>query len=106
MRSRSLTLLLIATLAIAALLSAARPARAAGTFTVNQTGDAADFNQFDNVCDAGNAAGRQCTLRAAIQQANTDPDRDTIAFNIPGAGLTTIRPASPLPAITQPLATC
>ena len=33
--------------------------------------------------------------------ANTDPDANTITFNIPGAGTHTIQPGTALPAITQ-----
>ena len=50
-----------------------------------------------------------CTLRAAIEEANSDPANDPISFNIPAGtdpgcvaatGVCTIAPASPLPAIT------
>ena len=41
------------------------------------------------------------SLRQAILDANGDPGRDTIAFNIPGAGVHTITPATALPAITD-----
>jgi hypothetical protein len=46
--------------------------------TVNLTSDGPDVNTADNICDADLvAAESQCTLRAAIQQANafagTDP---------------------------------
>ena len=47
-----------------------------------------------NTNDAG--AG---SLRQAIIDANTNPGPDDITFNIPGAGLHTITPASPLPTI-------
>ncbi len=45
------------------------------------------------------------SLRLAIVQANDSGPRDTIAFNIPGTGVHTIRPTSvtPLPGITQPV---
>jgi len=45
----------------------------------------------------------ECTLRAAIQEANTLAGQDTITFNIPGSGVPTIRPNSALPPITQPV---
>ncbi len=41
------------------------------------------------------------SLRQAILDANANPGADTITFNIPGAGVHTITPASPLPAITD-----
>src|SRR6478752_3810629 len=54
------------------------------------------------------------TLREAITAANTnadpsgdttpgDPGLDTIAFNIPGAGVRTINLTSALPTITEPV---
>lgn len=51
----------------------------------------------------------ECTLRAAIQEANANPGADTINFLIPptdpgcnaGNGVCTISPASALPAITE-----
>lgn len=73
-------------------------------FTVNSTGDQADADLGDPVCDAIlGVPGRQCTLRAAIQEANATPRADTIQFNIPGTGVRTISPNSELPAITQPV---
>jgi CSLREA domain-containing protein len=75
-------------------------ARAATTFTVNSTGDGADSNTADGVCNDGTG---NCTLRAAIQQANATSGTDTIAFQIPGAGLHTIAPSTALPTITDPV---
>jgi hypothetical protein len=40
------------------------------------------------------------SLRWAIEQAEADPGSDEIAFAIPGAGVHTITPVTPLPAIT------
>ena len=62
-------------------------------FTVNSTADPGD-----GVCDAV-----ECTLREAIKAANSRPGLDFIAFNIPGAGPHTIRPASALHRITDPV---
>src|SRR5437660_4341969 len=74
---------------------------AAGTtFTVNVTGDGQDANPGNGIC--ATAAGN-CSLRAAIQEANANAGIDTINFNIPGAGVHTISPASALPAITDPV---
>ena len=53
---------------------------------VNSTGDAADTNPEDGICDTGGApiAGRpECTLRAAIQEANSRTGKNEITFNIP-----------------------
>jgi CSLREA domain-containing protein len=53
-----------------------RPAFAA-EFTVDSSADAVDANPGDGVCDDG--AG-DCTLRAAIQEANALPGADTITL--------------------------
>jgi hypothetical protein len=52
-RARTLSFWLLALLVAASigLLLAAREAHAVSTFTVNQTGDQADANLNDNVCD-------------------------------------------------------
>ena len=71
----------------------------ASTFTVNSTADLGDTGAADGLCVTSDG---QCTLRAAIQQANATPDADTVAFAI-GAGPQRIGIASPLPAITAPL---
>jgi hypothetical protein len=57
---------------------------AAATFTVINTNDS--------------GAG---SLRQAILDANATSGADTIAFNIPGTGVKTITPTSPLPAVTE-----
>jgi hypothetical protein len=68
---------------------------------VNMVGDAGDTNLADLTCDSDNTTpGSQCTLRAAIMQANASPGLDTIAFAI-GTGPKTITPASGLPSITE-----
>ena len=43
------------------------------------------------------------SLRQAILDANGNPGADVVAFDIPGAGVQTISPASPLPEITDPV---
>jgi CSLREA domain-containing protein len=65
---------------------------AATTFNVNSTGDGADNNVNDGVCNDG--AGN-CTLRAAIQQANASAGTNTINFSVAG----TISLTSALPDI-------
>jgi hypothetical protein len=57
----------------------------AATFTVTNTADS--------------GAG---SLRDAINQVNAGAGNDTIAFNIPGAGVHRIQPLTDLPAIVQP----
>src|SRR5262249_976477 len=69
-------------------------------FVVNTDTDEADVNTTDGVCDTDLAAlGLQCTLRAAIQQANASTGSNMISFNIPGDGVHTISPTSALPPI-------
>ena len=53
---------------------------------VNSTGDAEDSNPEDGLCDTGGdpILGRpECTLRAAIQEANFREGKDNISFDIP-----------------------
>ncbi len=84
------TLFALAALALAGALLAlwSGPAEAA-TFTVNKTGDAEDRSLGDTVCDTSVQTGDQCTLRAAIQEANNTPGADTIDFAI--GGRTTVK---------------
>ncbi len=72
---------------------------AAANFTVNKVGDAADLAPGDAKCDSAAASGSQCTLRAAIQEANAHAGADTIKFSITGSKV--IKPAAPLPPITD-----
>ena len=91
------------TLACALLLAA--PAWAA-TFTVNTDFDtfgpgASDILPGDGLCATN---GGNCTLRAAIEEANALPGHDTILFNVPpvgGSGVAYIRPRFGLPTITD-----
>lgn len=72
------------------------------TFTVNSTGNGADSNTADGVCNDGSG---NCTLRAAIQQANASSGADVINFAIAGAGPHTIAPtgSTNLPSIQEAL---
>ncbi len=72
----------------------------AATFAVDSTLDATDDNIGNGLCDDG--AGN-CTLRAAIQEANATPAADTITFAIAGAGPHTIALLDFLPDITTPV---
>ena len=61
-------------------------ARTTGTtFTVNSTAQDPDSDTWtNNVCDTDpSTEGEQCTLRAAIEQADETAAADTINFNIP-----------------------
>jgi CSLREA domain-containing protein len=70
----------------------------AATFVVDSTGDEPDADTTDGLC---RTALTTCTLRAAIEQANASPGADVIQFAIPGSGVQTIAPGSPLPTITD-----
>lgn len=91
----------------AMVLSAAtrpRTARAADPIvtdgiTVDSTLDTPD-DIIDGECDDG--AGN-CTLRAALEEANADPDASIINFAIPGSGVKTIQPNSAFPDIASPI---
>ena len=65
--------------------------------TVNDLGDASDAAAGNGVCATAEGT---CTLRAAIQEANTLAGADTIAFTVVG----TITLAEALPMITSDLA--
>jgi len=86
-------LAIMAALLAAMVVLAGKPAHAATTFTVNNAQDPGS-----GTCD-----GAGCTLREAINAANSASGADIINFNIPGTGVHTIKPTSPLPIITDPL---
>jgi len=101
---------LLATFVAASLvLLTAGPAHAA-TFTVNSTSDRGDERPGNGSCSTGvrilhddGFLELECTLRAAIQEANAVAGADTINFNIPGTGVKTISPRSSLPDIRRPV---
>jgi CSLREA domain-containing protein len=84
---------------------AVAPATAQGILTVNSTGDAPDDSLGNGTCRTSSG---QCTLRAAIQEANANAATSTIRFSIPdsvpgcnsGTGICTIAPDTALPPIT------
>jgi len=66
---------------------------------VNTTGDEPDADLTDGVCDVDlSTDGNQCTLRAAIQEANKREGEDTITFE---SSVSAISPQKPLPDITE-----
>jgi parallel beta-helix repeat protein len=70
---------------------------------INDNGDGVDANPGDGLCETSTAG--QCTLRAAIMEANAWAGSDLAAFalpNCPGAGCI-ITPASVLPSVTGQL---
>ena len=67
--------------AILALAVSAHPA-AAATFQVNENSDGSDESVGDGRCDADEGApGRQCSLRAALAEANDRQNADRIEFD-------------------------
>lgn len=71
----------------------------AADFTVNLTTDQHDASVGDNVCDVDLAsAGEQCTLRAAIEQANAPVNNvfvnDRVLFNLPPNSIITLTEAN------------
>jgi CSLREA domain-containing protein len=99
--------------------AAAHSAQAATTFFVNTTNDKVDESPGDGECYTGVPIIRdggfielECTLRAAIQEADALAGADVIHFGIPSTedagcdattGVCTITPSSPLPTILRPL---
>jgi CSLREA domain-containing protein len=68
---------------------------------VNTTEDGADSDTDDERCDSEPAAGDQCSLRAAIQEANARGGADEIGFDIDPGGRQTISPEKALPPIAE-----
>ncbi|HET6505302.1 MAG TPA: Ig-like domain-containing protein [Baekduia sp.] len=97
-RVASLLATLIA-LALAAASTMAPAAAQARTFVVDDERDKPDSDTDDGRCETED---HTCTLRAAIQQANREDDRDTITFDLPDDA--TIEPeGNGLPAIRKPV---
>lgn len=74
MKAKSL-LTMLAIFLLLALVPGVQPAKAENTFTVDSTKDAVDANPGDGICSS---AEGECTLRAAIMEANELPGPDTI----------------------------
>jgi hypothetical protein len=91
-RARTLALWLLALLVAASIgvFLAAKPAHA-DTFTVNSTSDARDINIGDSRCDTSSTNGRQCTLRAAIQESNAN-NNDALRSWISSASTSSLAP--------------
>ncbi|MEZ4267514.1 MAG: choice-of-anchor U domain-containing protein [Myxococcota bacterium] len=68
---------------------------------VDSEGGGADLAPGDGLCNAGGGA---CTLRAAIEEANANPDYFYIGFDVPDAdGVLGVSLGGALPTVTQPL---
>lgn len=70
---------------------------------VNIATDNTDMDAGDGICDGSPDPGEQCSLRAAIQEANYSPGLTEIRFAIPGSGTPVINLARELPEIDQPI---
>jgi CSLREA domain-containing protein len=100
--------LLVVLASLVLMVGAGKLAHADTTFTVNRLSDREDADITDDACDVqASQTGNQCTLRAAIQEANDTDGPDTIEFAIPDDrtnpedDVKTIFPRSPLPHITD-----
>ncbi|CAA9300099.1 MAG: hypothetical protein AVDCRST_MAG93-4534, partial [uncultured Chloroflexia bacterium] len=68
------------------------------TWTVNSTDDIADVAIGDGICRTSKG---NCTLRAAIAEANVHQGPDTIVFGISGTGVKQIQLVSQLPTLND-----
>ena len=120
-RGKTLALCLSLTVLLTACaLVVTGPALGAAYF-VDSTADRSDERPGDGICSTGvrivhddGFIELECTLRAAIQEANAVAGSDTIGFGIestedsncdPTTGVCTISPATPLPTIVRSLTT-
>lgn len=87
---RPVVALLVTSVSTAGLLVAVPRPAAASSYTVNTTADGRDRSPGNGVCET-TVAG-QCTLRAAIQEANATPAVDTVTVPA-GEYVLTIAPA-------------
>ncbi len=70
-------------------------------FTVNSSADSGDSSPGDGTCRTA-ASATECTLRAAMEEANALAGTQNILFNLPAAD-TVIYPVSSLPEVTGTL---
>jgi CSLREA domain-containing protein len=99
---------LLVALAVASMVGT--KAAYASTFTVNSTGDEGDQATNNGVCNTTPlqpGINPECTLRAAIEQANANDNEattvDTIEFSLGGNGVQTISPDEGLPVVFEPV---
>lgn len=77
----SIILIVFIVLGFSTITAAAQQILANGAlFTVNNDGDSVDADPGDGICADTNS---QCTLRAAVEEANADPNTDIIIFSLP-----------------------
>jgi hypothetical protein len=95
-------LILVCAVAVVARVTVgiANSAAAGAVVVVNSTGDGA-WDGTPGVCETATGNG-VCTRRAAFAIANTTAGA-LIDLAIPGSGVRSITPGSPLPVLTQPV---
>jgi CSLREA domain-containing protein len=105
---KALAIVFVLAALTAALALAPSPSYASATFTVNSTEDHDDAILGRDGCYTGytvkGAGGGQvpeCTLRAAISEANYTTGADAINFAILGSDVKTIAPETALPTVTE-----
>jgi hypothetical protein len=86
-----------ATASVAAKVAVA-PGDAGTPFVVDTTNDLPDWVSANGVCATVQG---DCSLRAAIHEANAQPGPNTITFAIPGPGVHTIQLGEALPTVTD-----
>src|SRR2546423_11727291 len=74
------SVVVVAMTAVAGVVPVASQARLVPTFVVNSTGNASDVNLGNGICATST---NKCTLRAAIEEANSNANLNAINFNIP-----------------------
>ncbi|HFC11845.1 MAG TPA: right-handed parallel beta-helix repeat-containing protein, partial [Anaerolineae bacterium] len=93
-----LTLFIKASTEVAFTADSATPA---AIFTVNSDSDEGDYKSVDGICQTTIVG--ECTLRAAIEQANASGVAATILFDYDSMQGKTLIPATPYPTISVPL---
>src|SRR5688572_18595775 len=74
-------------LTAAAVVLAVPATASAATFAVNDLGDAHDasfISAADGICDTVDGPPQVCTVRAALEEANSGSSFDEIVFSVPG----------------------
>jgi CSLREA domain-containing protein len=99
-KSKLLGIFVIAMFAVLGIVFLAPHKALAATLTVDSVADDSDSSAGDGNCDNGSG---DCTLRAAIEEANALSGADTINFSIAGGGVHTFAPASAYPIISESL---
>ncbi|MDR2974824.1 MAG: hypothetical protein LBV00_08955, partial [Propionibacteriaceae bacterium] len=69
------------------------------TFLINSVGIGGDNNPGDDECETGPVGSKECTLRAALEEANVTSDKDLIQVDDAWAQSWTPTPTQPIPTI-------